>query len=200
MNCRSAPWARAFTSTAPARSTFQASACRQLPSPKLTKKMLLYIMSDYCEILRVIRHNRYLHLGNGLNKFGNHCFKSIRLFLVRTATSWYFWWGGQNDCILLYLINKHALKISGAIARLSPWVAGLVPGTLLIVDLWYSFSEYYRSGIQVKLLEQKQSLHFSLSYTVSFTVKLLVPKFHNQKLYGFVHTFLDVGQHYEWKV
>jgi len=31
-------WARAFTSTAPARSTIQVSACRQLPSPKLTKK------------------------------------------------------------------------------------------------------------------------------------------------------------------
>ena len=33
VNCRSAPWARAFTSTAPARSTVQAPACRQLPSP-----------------------------------------------------------------------------------------------------------------------------------------------------------------------
>jgi len=32
VNCRSAPWARVFTSTAPARSTIQASACRQLPS------------------------------------------------------------------------------------------------------------------------------------------------------------------------
>jgi len=31
--------ARAFTSTAPARSTIQASACRQLLSPKLTKKV-----------------------------------------------------------------------------------------------------------------------------------------------------------------
>ena len=38
VNCRSAPWARAFTSTTPARSTFQASACRQLPSPKTQKK------------------------------------------------------------------------------------------------------------------------------------------------------------------
>jgi len=38
VNCRSAPWARAFTSNAPARRTIQASACRQLPSPKLTKK------------------------------------------------------------------------------------------------------------------------------------------------------------------
>ena len=38
VNCRSAPWARAFTSTAPARSTIQASACRELPSPKLTTK------------------------------------------------------------------------------------------------------------------------------------------------------------------
>jgi len=38
VNCRNAPWARAFTSTAPARSTIQASACRQLPSPKIKKK------------------------------------------------------------------------------------------------------------------------------------------------------------------
>jgi len=35
VNCRNAPWAKAFTSTAPARSTIQASACRQLPSPKI---------------------------------------------------------------------------------------------------------------------------------------------------------------------
>jgi len=35
VSCRNAPyWARAFTSTAPARSRFQASVCRQLPSPK----------------------------------------------------------------------------------------------------------------------------------------------------------------------
>ena len=36
--------------------------------------MLSYIMSDNCEILRVIRRNRFLDLGNGSNKFGNHCF------------------------------------------------------------------------------------------------------------------------------
>jgi len=40
VNRRSAPWARAFTSTALARSTIQASACRQLPSPKSTKKII----------------------------------------------------------------------------------------------------------------------------------------------------------------
>jgi len=34
--------------------------------------MLLCIMSDHCEILRVIRHNRYLDLGNGSKKLGNH--------------------------------------------------------------------------------------------------------------------------------
>jgi len=38
VNCRSAPWVRVFTSTAPARSTVQASVCLQLPSPILTKK------------------------------------------------------------------------------------------------------------------------------------------------------------------
>jgi len=37
VNCHSAPWARVFTSTVPARSTIQASACRQLPSPKIKK-------------------------------------------------------------------------------------------------------------------------------------------------------------------
>ena len=35
---RSAHWARALTSTTPARSKFRDSACRQLPSLKLTKK------------------------------------------------------------------------------------------------------------------------------------------------------------------
>jgi len=38
VHCHSAPWARAFTSTAPARSTIEASACCQLPSPKIHKK------------------------------------------------------------------------------------------------------------------------------------------------------------------
>ena len=33
-------------------------------------------MSDHCELLRVIRHNRCLDLGNGSNKFGNHCSKT----------------------------------------------------------------------------------------------------------------------------
>jgi len=35
---RSAHWARALTSTTPARSKFRDSACRQLPSLKLKKK------------------------------------------------------------------------------------------------------------------------------------------------------------------
>jgi len=39
--------------------------------------MLLHIMSNHCEILRVVRHNRYLHLGNSMNKFGNHWGKGI---------------------------------------------------------------------------------------------------------------------------
>jgi len=34
--------------------------------------MLFCIMSDHCEILRVIRDNRYLDLGNDSKKFGNH--------------------------------------------------------------------------------------------------------------------------------
>jgi len=32
-------------------------------------------MNNHCEMLGVIRHNRYLDLGNGSNKFGNHWFK-----------------------------------------------------------------------------------------------------------------------------
>ena len=56
VNCCSAPWAIAFTSTTPARSTIQASACRQLSSPKLTKKqnsfkLLLYMASALTYIL-----------------------------------------------------------------------------------------------------------------------------------------------------
>ena len=38
--------------------------------------MLFCITSDYCKILRVIKHNRSLDLGNGSNKFGNHCFRA----------------------------------------------------------------------------------------------------------------------------
>ena len=36
-------------------------------------------MSDHCEILWVIRHNRCLDLGNDWNKFGNHCSRSTLL-------------------------------------------------------------------------------------------------------------------------
>ena len=31
------------------------------------------VISDHCDILRVIRHNRYFGSGNVSNKFGNHC-------------------------------------------------------------------------------------------------------------------------------
>jgi len=37
--------------------------------------MLFCIMNDHCKILRVIRHNCYLDLGNGSHKFGNHSVK-----------------------------------------------------------------------------------------------------------------------------
>ena len=45
VNCRSDPWIRAFTSTAPARSAIQASACRKLPWPKLIKNFTRYAKS-----------------------------------------------------------------------------------------------------------------------------------------------------------
>jgi len=41
-------------------------------------------MNDHCEILRAIRYNRYLDLGNGSNKFGKHW---IRYWLKKT-TCW----------------------------------------------------------------------------------------------------------------
>jgi len=39
--------------------------------------MLFYSLNDHCEILRVIRHNRHLDLGNVSNKYRNHCFITI---------------------------------------------------------------------------------------------------------------------------
>jgi len=36
--------------------------------------MLFCIMSDHCEILNIVGHNRYLDKGNGSNVFGNHWF------------------------------------------------------------------------------------------------------------------------------
>jgi len=44
--------------------------------------MLFCIMSDHCEIFRVIRHNYYLDLGNGSNKFGNHFDDTLLLFML----------------------------------------------------------------------------------------------------------------------
>ena len=34
-------------------------------------------------ILRVIRHNGYLDLGNGSNKFGNHCFRQTKTIVYQ---------------------------------------------------------------------------------------------------------------------
>ena len=47
VNCCSAPWARAFTATAPARSTIQSSDCRQLSSPKYYK---IYYITLTCSM------------------------------------------------------------------------------------------------------------------------------------------------------
>ena len=38
--------------------------------------VLFCIMSDHCEMLRGVKHNRHLDLGNGSNKFRDHYFKS----------------------------------------------------------------------------------------------------------------------------
>jgi len=45
------------------------------------------LWADHCAILRVIRHNHCLGLGNGSNKFGKHCFKWLDLKVVNTITS-----------------------------------------------------------------------------------------------------------------
>jgi len=39
-------------------------------SRAIGSRPLFYIVSDHCEILRVIRHNRYLDLGNGRTSLG----------------------------------------------------------------------------------------------------------------------------------
>jgi len=36
---------------------------------------LFCTMSDHCEMLGVIRHDRYFDLGNGLKNFGKHVFR-----------------------------------------------------------------------------------------------------------------------------
>jgi len=38
-------------------------------------------MSDHCDILRVITHNHYLDLGNGSNKFENHCVRLMQIIM-----------------------------------------------------------------------------------------------------------------------
>jgi len=95
VNCRSAPWARAFTSTAPARSTIQASACRYLPSTKLTKKRkllslllsevnlcgfdnLLRVLSDY--IIRAV--TTYIKLQEQIQEFPQY-------FSLEIIRCWY---------------------------------------------------------------------------------------------------------------
>ena len=60
VNCCSAAWVRAFTSTAPARSTIQASACRQLPSLKFTKK-IVYLKLGCCNIFFICKSSRGVH-------------------------------------------------------------------------------------------------------------------------------------------
>jgi len=55
VNCRSAPWARVFTSNHPARSTIQASACRQLLSSELIKKLAMCLTRFLCMCRRIKR-------------------------------------------------------------------------------------------------------------------------------------------------
>ena len=43
-----------------------------------TKTKMFCVMNDHCEIWRVIRHTRYLDLGNGSTKFGNHWCRHCR--------------------------------------------------------------------------------------------------------------------------
>ena len=38
---------------------------------------MFFYYNDLCEILRVIKHNRHLDLGNSSNKFGNHWFRHL---------------------------------------------------------------------------------------------------------------------------
>jgi len=41
--------------------------------------MLFCVMSDHCQILRVIRNNRYLDKGNGSKAFGNNWFNQFEI-------------------------------------------------------------------------------------------------------------------------
>jgi len=45
-------------------------------------------MSDHCEILQVIRPNRYLDLGNGSQKLGNHCSRSCLVVFMKCHNTW----------------------------------------------------------------------------------------------------------------
>ena len=68
-------------------------ACDSSGSNAEPKTMLffIYIMSDNCEILRVLRCNRYLDLGNGSNKFGNHCVRDSSFFVSDITSEVGFW-------------------------------------------------------------------------------------------------------------
>ena len=60
MNCRSAPWARALTSTAPARTKFQNKACCQLPIPKVTLEKQLKRCRNQSVTKRI---SAYIYMG-----------------------------------------------------------------------------------------------------------------------------------------
>jgi len=61
VNRRSVPWARAFISAASARSKFQASACRQLASPKIKLKKETFEKSEEtCGFLDFFTFQKYL--------------------------------------------------------------------------------------------------------------------------------------------
>jgi len=60
VNCRNAPWARAFTSDASVRSTFEVSTCCQLPPPKpnLMKRKTFLIMHGRHNFHYICEHSR----------------------------------------------------------------------------------------------------------------------------------------------
>jgi len=57
VNLRSAPWARAFTATAPKKNIIQASVCRQLSLKKSVALHAINKKKQLCKIRKQIGHN-----------------------------------------------------------------------------------------------------------------------------------------------
>ena len=108
-------------------------------------------MIEHCEILRVMRHNRYLDLGKGSNKFGNHCCRTSwgkRVNLVAQSNFLLYTGYWIFPCLRSHILQYFLKSIC---------VCGMMPTQIFGVKL-------LTVHCMIKLFQIRWRYHISLHY------------------------------------